>query len=246
MKILKRLAVSILAFFVLIVVGFSIWAYTPAKPLPAALQSVESAEVLDLGSGKSFVFMPKSEKPKTGLIFYPGGRVDYRAYSPMAEELAKAGYLVIIPRMPFNLAVFGYDRAADIIPEYPTITNWVIGGHSLGGSMAAHYLIANQNFINGLVLVASYPAQSDNLTDYSGLVTSISGSLDGLAKPADIQASKKLLPPTTKFVEIAGGNHAQFGWYGPQAGDNPTTISRDEQQKQLIAAIIELLKSAEK
>ena len=246
MKILKRLAVSILALVVLMVVGFSIWAYTPAKPMPAALQSAESAEVLDLGTGKALLFMPKDEKPKTGVIFYPGGRVDYRAYAPMAEALARDGYLVVIPKMPFNLAVFGFDRAADIIPEYPTITNWVIGGHSLGGSMAAHYLLENQQSIDGLVLVASYPAQSDNLTDYGGLVTSISGSLDGLAKPADIQASKKLLPPTTIFVEIAGGDHAQFGWYGPQAGDKTATISRDEQQKQLIAAIIELLKSAEK
>jgi len=110
--------------------------------MPAAVQFAESAEILDLGTGKALVFMPKGEQPKTGLIFYPGGRVDYRAYSPMAEELAKAGYLVVIPKMPFNLAVFGYDRASDIIQEYPSVINWVIGGHSLGGSMAAHYLLS--------------------------------------------------------------------------------------------------------
>lgn len=243
MKILKRLAVSILAIVVLIVVGFSIWAYTPAKPMPAALQSAESAEVLDLGNGKAFVFMPKGEKPKTGLIFYPGGRVDYRAYSPMAEELAKAGFLVIIPRMPFNLAVFGYDRAANIILEYPTITNWVIGGHSLGGSMAAHYIFGHQQADYGLLLVASYPAGRDDLSDYAGSVYSIYASLDGLAVSEKIQNSRSLLPVNTEFIEISGGNHAQFGWYGKQSGDNDAVISREVQQELLVKAITKMLDS---
>ncbi len=246
MKIFKRVLIGFIAFIAVIMIGFSIWAYTPAKPMPQAFDSVKSAEVMTIGNGKTLVFTPVSGEAMTGLIFYPGGRVDYRAYAPMGEALAEKGYLVIIPQMPFNLAVFGSNRAEAIIHQYPNVNHWVIGGHSLGGSMAAHYLFENQQAMNGLLLVASYPAGSDDLTDYFGKVTSVSGSLDGLATPADINASRALLPSTTTFFEIQGGDHAQFGWYGEQAGDNPAEISREEQQQELVNSILELLSSVAK
>jgi hypothetical protein len=42
------------------------------------------------------------------------------------------------------------------------------------------------------------------------------------------------------LVIIDGGNHAQYGAYGPQAGDGAATISREEQQQQTTTAISEL------
>lgn len=110
-----------------------------------------------------------------------------------AHALATEGYLVIIPRMPLNLAVFGINKAEQVINAYPQVTHWVIGGHSLGGSMAAHYLYQHPDQIEGLVLLASYPASKDDLTRYAGKVLSISGSLDGLATPEKIDSSKLLL-----------------------------------------------------
>jgi hypothetical protein len=243
MKIIKRILVSILGLLVLIVIGFSIWAYTPAKPMQTALDSVKSAEVLSIGSGSALVFQPLGDNTITGLIFYPGGRVDYRAYAPMAETLAKNGFLVIIPKMPFNLAVFGYNQAEKYIQDYPTVENWVIGGHSLGGSMAAHYVFENQQADYGLLLMASYPAQSDDLQEYTGTVYSTYATLDGLATVEDIQNSRSLLPVSTTFIEIVGGNHAQFAWYGKQPGDNQAEISREEQQDQMIKAITTMLNS---
>ena len=74
-------------------------------------------------------------------------------------------------------------------------------------------------------------------------MTSIYGTLDGLATTEKIAASRPQLPPTTEWVAIAGGNHAQFGWYGPQSGDNPATISREEQQRQIVEATLRLLVS---
>lgn len=243
MKIIKKIFLGLLITVFLITVGFSVWAYSPAKPMQAALDSVRTAEIVKINTQSVLAFFPAQAEPHIGIIFYPGGRVDYRAYAPFADALSKRGFLVVIPRMPFNLAVFDYKAAKPIIEQFPSIEHWAIGGHSLGGSMAAHYLVENQDEIDGLLLIASYPAAGDNLTNYSGSVTSVSATVDGLATADDIAASKLLLPSATSFVLINGGNHAQFGWYGDQTGDNPATINREEQQAQLLQATIDLLDS---
>jgi pimeloyl-ACP methyl ester carboxylesterase len=124
---------------------------------------------------------------------------------------------------------------------YPEITRWVIGGHSLGGSMAASYVDQNPGEIAGLILWASYPGQSDDPSDQSLPVTSIYGTMDGLTTPDEIFASRSLLPGGTDFVPVEGGNHAQFGWYGSQRGDNPASINRDPQQSQIVTATLALL-----
>ncbi len=74
-------------------------------------------------------------------------------------------------------------------------------------------------------------------------ITSVYGTRDGLATPDKIAASRALLPADTRWVAIEGGNHAQFGWYGSQAGDNPAAIEHEEQQNQTINAALELLAS---
>jgi pimeloyl-ACP methyl ester carboxylesterase len=145
--------------------------------------------------------------------------------------------------MPLNLAVFASDAAADVIAAYPDVSHWAIGGHSLGGAMAARFAYGHPAEVQGLALWAAYPDGSNDLSDRDLAVASIYGTLDGLATREKIAASRALLPPTTDWVVIEGGNHAQFGWYGPQSGDNPATISREEQQRQVIEATLELLAS---
>ena len=105
--------------------------------------------------------------------------------------------------------------------------------------MAAKYASENSN-IKGVIFYASYP-QGDELKDSNIEVTSIYGSLDGVADLEKIIGSKDLLPTSTTFVEITGGNHAQFGSYGEQSGDNPAEISADEQIEKAANASIELL-----
>jgi len=43
-------------------------------------------------------------------------------------------------------------------------------------------------------------------------------------------------------MTIEGGNHAQFGSYGPQPGDNEATISAQEQLDQTVEAIALLMR----
>lgn len=241
MKIVKKLLISLLVFVFVVSLGFVIWGSTPARPMPEAMAALISTDSVSVQTGKWLIFEPIRTPATTGYIVYPGGRVDYRAYAPMASALAQEGYLVVIPRMPLNLAVFGINEAADVIAGHPEINKWVIGGHSLGGSMAASYVYEHPDQIDGLVLLASYPADSNNLSNYTGAALSLSGSLDGLATPDKTGHSMGLLPDSTRWVKIEGGNHAQFGWYGPQKGDNPAIISRNEQQAIVIQSTLELL-----
>jgi pimeloyl-ACP methyl ester carboxylesterase len=145
--------------------------------------------------------------------------------------------------MPLNLAVFNPGAAAGVIAAHPEIKHWAVGGHSLGGSMAANFVFTHPDAVDGLVLWASYPAASNNLSVTAVRVLSISGTLDGLSTPEKMAASRPLLPADTVWVPIAGANHAQFGWYGPQSGDNPATITREEQQQQIVQATISFLQS---
>lgn len=224
-----------------VVAGFVLWANGAAQPMPEALAALQSDAQVTVTVGDWLVFAPADAQPTTGLVLYPGGRVDYRAYAPAAHQIAAQGYLVVIVRMPLNLAVFNPQAAGEVIAAYPAIQHWAVGGHSLGGAMAANFARRNLERIQGLVLWAAYPASGDDLSTSGLAVVSIYGSEDGLATGDKIDASRSLLPPDTRWMLIPGGNHAQFGWYGEQAGDNPARISRPAQQELVIAGTLALL-----
>ena len=223
--------------------GFVIWAQTTPASMPQALSALQSDSLVQVTTDRWLVFSPVSQAPSTGLIFYPGGRVNPRSYAPTARAIAQEGYLAVIVPMPLNLAVFASDTAAEVIAAYPEISHWAIGGHSLGGAMAARFAYSHPTEVQGLVFWAAYPDGSNDLSGRQLPVTSIYGTLDGLATTEKIESSRALLPATTEWVVIEGGNHAQFGWYGPQRGDNPATISRETQQQQIVEATLQLLHS---
>jgi pimeloyl-ACP methyl ester carboxylesterase len=221
--------------------GFYVWASDASGPMPEALAALESDELVTVETEPWLIFSPTGGSPDIGFILYPGGKVDYRSYAPQARAIAEAGYLVVIPEMPLNLAVFAPNAANGIIAAYPDIGQWAIGGHSLGGAMAAQFAFDNPGVVNGLALWAAYPAGNSDLSGADVAASSIYGSLDGVATPDQVLAGAPLLPADTVWVEISGGNHAQFGWYGPQNGDNPAAISHEEQQAQTVAATTALL-----
>lgn len=253
MRRVLRIGLLVLLGIVIVgAVGFVIWAESAPPPMQTALDALNSSPSVEVSVGQVedwMVFQPiyadMHVGPKTGFIFYPGGRVDARSYAPAAHAIAQAGYLVVITPVPLNLAFFSVNKADDVMAAFPEIDLWAVGGHSLGGAAAAIYLFNNPDSMDGLALWASYPAGNNSLVDYPGAISSIYATLDGLATVADVDASRPLLPPQTVFVPIEGGNHAQFGWYGDQSGDNPATISREEQQAQVISATVALLAGLE-
>jgi pimeloyl-ACP methyl ester carboxylesterase len=207
--------------------------------MPEAEAALASDELVSVETEPWLTFTP-AEPASTGLIFYPGGRVAVEAYAPAMRAIAEAGYTAVVPSMPFGLAVLSADVATEVIEFHPEISNWVIAGHSLGGAMAAQYA-DGQAAIDGLALWAAYPPGGTDLSDADLAVTSIYATADGLTTLDEIEASRAQLPPDTEFVEIAGGNHAGFGWYGEQDGDGTAEISREEQQAQAVDATLDLL-----
>jgi hypothetical protein len=176
------------------------------------------------------------EEPSRGLIFYPGGKVQYEAYAPLLEKLAENGILCVLVHMPGNLAVLDVNAADGIREMYPDIKNWYIGGHSLGGAMAAAYVAKHSEDFIGLILLAAY-ATAD-LSDSGLSVVSIYGSRDGVLDGEKYEKYLPNLPDTAEEVVIEGGCHSYFGCYGMQDGDGEPTITREEQMDQTVEAIL--------
>ena len=241
MKIWKRILLGFLIVIAVAIMGFVLWANNAAQPTGDAMLALESDDqVIVTQLDGMITFEPAGEAPTTGFIFYPGGRVDYRSYSPDLNMIAQQGYFVAVVDMPLNLAFFDMNAAEDVISKYPAITLWAVGGHSLGGVAASSYAASHPDSINGVAFWASYPA-NDQLKNTSLDFVSIYGTVDGLTTLDDIEASKALLPPHTVFVAIEGGNHGQFGAYGPQEGDNPAAITPGEQWEQVADATSKFL-----
>jgi hypothetical protein len=243
---MRRWLLLLLLIPILLALSFVTWALTGPKAMPEAEAALASDSLVEVDTEGWLVFHPTGQEPEIGLIFYPGGRVDPSAYAPIARDIAAQGHLVVVVPMPLNLAFLAPNRATEVIEAFPEISRWVIGGHSLGGAMAANFADNHPAAVQGMVLWAAYPAQSTDLSEQGLMITSIYGTKDGLATIGEIRASEALLPPETNWVAIEGGNHGQFGWYGTQPGDNPAEISRESQQDQIVQATLDLLSALSK
>ena len=197
----------------------------------AAMSS--AADVTVEQKGNTLAFVP--EDAEAGMIFYPGGKVEYTAYAPLMRALADSGVLGVLVKMPLNLAVLDMNAADGIPEQYPQIRHWYIGGHSLGGSMAASHAAKNTSAYDGLVLLASYSTAD---LSASGLpVISIYGSEDGVLNMEKYAEYKRNLPAAFEEHILEGGCHAGFGSYGPQDGDGAPKITGEAQ----IAETVRLL-----
>jgi hypothetical protein len=232
----------VVAVIVVSLVGFLAW----LRPFPAGSEAIAGmggdAAVTVVDNPTTIELRPVVEvTPTVGLVFSPGARVDSRAYVDLLRPAAAAGYLVVILKEPFGLAIIQTGQSGSPIEDHPEIANWAVGGHSLGGTAAALYASDNLATVKGLLFWASYP--SNDLSGADSLqVTSIHGSNDLLATPADIELSRAKLPPATVFVQIKGGVHAFFGDYGQQPGDGEPEIDRAVASAQISAATVAFLR----
>ena len=176
-----------------------------------------------------------SANAEVGFIFYPGGKVEYTAYAPLMKMLAENGVLCLVPKMPLNLAVLDMNAAEDLPSQFPNVQTWYIGGHSLGGSMAASHAADSHDYA-GLILLASY--STADLTDSGLEVLSIYGTKDGVLNMEKYNEYRSKLPADTVEYIMEGGNHAQFGSYGIQEGDGNALIPAMEQQLQTVNQIL--------
>lgn len=179
----------------------------------------------EIREDSTVVFHP--ENAVKGFIFYPGGKVEYTAYEPLMAACAEQGIFCVLIQMPFNLAVLDIHAADGIQEQYPEIEEWYIGGHSLGGSMAAAYLAEHSDDYEGLILLGSYSTADLSETDLK--VLSVYGSEDKVLNREKYEENKENLPNNFHEVVIEGGCHAYFGMYGVQEGDGRAAISPEEQ-----------------
>ena len=230
-KVIKICLITILSLLLLIGVGFYGWAQFYYDATEEALSLVNKKDENYFVFGDQFA--------KTGIIFYQGAKVEAQAYSYIGDELAQEGYFVVIPQMPLNLALFGINEARHIMNQYNEIENWYVGGHSMGGAMVSRFAYQNDELVSGVIFLASYPA--DDFSDTAMPMLSIYGELDGLATVEKMAEKQELLSEHATLAMIEGGNHANFGMYGPQKGDNDALITQEEQRERTIQTITQWL-----
>ena len=236
-KNLRRLIYIILIILLIGTGGLVTWATLSAQEATERAVKVLNDNDIKLEDGL-LLFRPNSTTDR-GLIYYPGGLVDPEAYAVTAKGIADAGYMVVIPKMPLNLAFMGVNRANKIRADHPEINSWVIGGHSLGGAMAAEYAKNNEDSIDGLIMFASYPAKYEDFVNFPKPILTIISSKDPGAPKQE--AFYETINDSAQIYFIEGGNHRQYGDYRYQKGDGIATISVNQQQDQIIAATVQFL-----
>lgn len=228
---------GIMVMIVLILAAACIWYvndyYHAEEYVNAYLQSSETVTVT---MEDNIVFLDGAGT-EDAIIFYPGAKVEYTAYVPLFYMLAEQGIDCFVVKMPGNLAILGMNKAEAIMEEYE-YENWYLSGHSLGGAMAANFAAEMSEELDGLILLAAYSTKElpDNLS-----VVSIYGSEDKVLNMESFEAGREFMPAAYTELCIEGGNHAWFAHYGEQAGDGTASITREEQQKQTVDAILNII-----
>lgn len=193
-------------------------------------------------------FAPFGGTPSNvGLLFFPGGMVDPTAYAPLARAVAAAGHSAVIVDLPRRGAFGGaddpelFERARTVMRGRSGPRRWVIAGHSRGAVVASQLASERPGGMVGLVLIGTTHPRDVDLSDLKIPVTKLIATRDGLARAAGVERNRHLLPASTRWVTIEGGNHSQFGWYGFQPGDRTARIEASEQRRQLIDAVLAAL-----
>jgi len=240
-RLLLLLVKAAVAILVIGAAGLTIWAKVGEREAKGtAMAALQSSDMVTVSQEEWIVFQPQGET-KLGLIFYPGGLVEAGAYAPILHQIAAEGVLVVITPMPLNLAILNTGAADGVIEAFPQITTWIIGGHSLGGAAAAIFTENNPARVAAIVFWDSYPANSADLSDNAIAALSIYGTTNGQPNTDNLLDTKHLLPANTIYVGIEGANHAQFGDYGPQAGDVEAKMSLSEQHMRVFEIMREFM-----
>lgn len=226
-KRILRLLSILLTVLVTITVTFGIYVSDYYHADTTAISAFSCSESITKTTLSDDVIVYSPEKAESGFIFYPGGKVEYTAYEPLMEACAENDMLCVLIQMPFNLAVLDMDAANGIKEQFPEIETWYIGGHSLGGSMAASYVSNNTLNFDGLILLGSY--STADLTETDLKVLSIYGSEDKVLNKEKYEKYKINLPDDFSEFILEGGCHAYFGMYGAQKGDGTPTLGNEEQ-----------------
>ena len=204
---------------------------------PAGARAVVSLD--DVG-GRVLSVRPEADADIL-FVLYPGGLVRPQAYEWLGRALAGRGVHTVIPEFPVDLAVLDAGRAQRLVDHYAAGRPVVVGGHSLGGAMAAAWASDHPDAVAGLVLLAAYPPDGDDLTAAGCPALVLQAEHDLVADADAVRGGLDRLPAGTDLVVVEGAVHSFFGRYGPQAGDGIPTVSRAEAEASIVAALTDFL-----
>ncbi|MBQ7740211.1 MAG: alpha/beta hydrolase [Eubacterium sp.] len=173
---------------------------------------------------------------ESALIFYPGANIDERAYAPLMRTLALQGVDCYLLKMPLKFALFGTDRAAQIIAK-GGYQKYFLAGHSLGGVAASRFADNNPESISALFLLASYPDKKMENVRFP--VVFIYGNQDKILNKDKLIKGVDYADAYGEEIILKGANHAYFGSYGEQRGDGNAKITPKEQWKNTSEIILQ-------
>lgn len=219
----------IFLFIIFFIIAFGVYVSDYYRATDIALSVLE--EKKDIVIEDNIMILSPKQNTDTAIIFYPGAKVEDKAYLPLLDKIREKGIICILVRMPFRMAIFDSKAAQRVMTKFPNIKHWYISGHSMGGAMASKFASDNPEKLDGLILLGAYIygdySVENTLTIYGSLNKSVEEHIDY----------------TKNIVKIEGGNHAQFGNYGLQKGDSLGEITSEEQQRQTVSAIEEFIKN---
>ena len=240
MRSLLKLLAGLVLLLVAAVIGMSLWMLYPYPQDQALIDpALRSDDRVRVTEGEFLVFQPGSGTPDTGLVFYPGGKVDPAAYAPILREIAATGVAVVVTPMPLKAAFLGVERASEAMSAFPEVNTWYLAGHSLGGVAASLYAEQDGDKLAGLIFWASYPVA--DLSDLDLEVLSIYATGDVQTTLEEIEQSRPLLPEKAHLVEIEG-NHWQFGHFSSSLHMQSPAVSREAQQAQVVITTLEFMR----
>jgi len=235
----KKLLIAIgvgIALSTLLGCGFVSWAMDTYKAEPIAQVSALNDPDVVISEGDGFLIVRPSAGPSAiGLLFYPGLRIEPKAYlSKLAALSSKAGVNIIIGRPRLNIAAFSIGQADEMRKQLTGIRQWYVAGHSLGGAVACYYASNHLDDLQGVILLGTY-CGSDISKSRLRVLTIVAGS-DRIIPPATIEQHTGELPADAQMVRIPGMAHSQFGNYGPQSGDGQPSIDDSQAREAILEA----------
>ena len=182
------------------------------------VQQVYYTDGTDGGQLYAKLFIPDSatvDNPVPGFIFYPGNDSDTEKYNPIAVELSRRGYGVMVAEIKnqgVSVTTDADAARATSTPDEDWWSSWggnealgylrsmefvdsdhiVVGGHSLGGFAAIRTAVNEPEYVDGCIMVGV------GMADY-GVPTTASGAIFGGPGAADH-------PPLFDDIVAAGIN----------------------------------------
>jgi pimeloyl-ACP methyl ester carboxylesterase len=226
MKMVKRIALIIVALLAVGAILMALWYRIDGQPLPETAQYLagEGFAAVEEDDG-SFVFTPIAANGH-GLVIMHGALIKPQSYAQTAAYFAQLGYTVFDPSGPGRLSVNAVDSAAARLDSFG-VQDWFFIGHSMGGYSSLELISRHQPNVRAVALwAAGVPA------DFSGLnlpMLYIWGDNDGLQPLERFAEGQANLPESVHYVTLPGANHKNFAMNSHQYFDNDEILDPQQQ-----------------